>query len=194
LRIWLSGLLFALSHSLLASHRCKQWAYRHGLHEPRYRLIYSVVATVATGAWIYYVHQLPDMLLYQSHGLIQALMISVQVLGLIVILAAFQPIDGLAFLGLKKADEEGNSLIEHGIYRHLRHPMYSGVMLFLLARPELTWSGLNFALVICLYFITGSRFEEQRMATRHPDYLAYRKRVPAFIPHLLKVTCKNPEV
>jgi len=182
--IWLSGLIFALSHSLLASVACKRWCYEHGLREPRYRLLYSLLAIAATGVWVLYVHGLPDTALYQTEGMLWGLLVSVQVLGLIVLLAAFQPIDGLVFLGLRKAKTSSDPFIEQGIYRWLRHPMYAGVMLILLAMPGQTWNGLHFTLVICAYFIIGAKFEERRMIAQHPDYLAYRERVSAFIPYL----------
>jgi len=184
LLIWLSGLVFALSHSLLASGSCKGWVYQHGLREPRYRLLYSLTAIVATAAWAFYVHQLPDTPLYQTDGMLWWLLASVQALGLVVALAAFQPIDGLVFLGLRKAKSSTDPFIERGIYRWLRHPMYAGAMLILLAMPEQSWNGLHFTLVICLYFIIGSRYEETRMLTEHSEYEAYRRRVPAFIPRI----------
>jgi len=180
--IWLSGLIFAVSHSLLASGSCKQWVYQLGLHEPRYRLLYSTVAIFTTATWIFYVHQLPDTPLYQTGNMLWWLLVSVQALGVVIALAAFQPIDGLVFLGLRKAPINNDPFIERGIYRWLRHPMYAGAMLILLAMPEQSWNGLHFTLVICLYFIVGSRYEEGRMLAAHPDYAAYRRRVPAFIP------------
>ncbi|MDQ6996475.1 MAG: NnrU family protein [Mariprofundus sp.] len=180
--IWLSGLIFAVSHSLFASQRCKQWAYEHGLREPRYRLLYSLTAIIATGVWVFYVHQLPDTPFYQTDGMLWWMLASVQVFGLLVALAAFQPIDGLVFLGLRQSSSVNDPFIERGIYRFLRHPMYAGAMLILLAMPAQTWNGLHFALVICIYFIIGSRYEETRMLAAHPDYAAYRLRVPAFIP------------
>jgi len=184
--VWLTGLLFAISHSLLASQPCKRWAYRHDLREPRYRLIYSILAVLATGIWVFYVHQLPDTPLYQTGGLIRAALIAAQVLGLAMVLAAFQPIDGPAFLGLRIAKGEIDPFIVRGIYQWLRHPMYAGAMLILLAMPEQTWNGLNFTLVICVYFVIGSRFEEARMLHAHPDYADYRRRVAAFIPTIPK--------
>ena len=180
--IWLSGLLFAVIHSVVASHTCKQWAYAHGLHEPHYRLLYSVFALITTGLWTFFVHQLPDVPFYQTDGLIWMVMVSLQVLGVIVALAAFQPIDGLVFLGLRKANEGTDPFIVSGIYRWLRHPMYVGAMLILLAMPEQTQNGFHFALVICVYFIIGSRFEETRMLREHPDYANYQASVSAFMP------------
>jgi len=114
------------------------------------------------------------------------MLVSAQILGLAVALAAFLPIDGLVFLGLRKAKEGREPFLVNGIYRHLRHPMYTGAMLVLLAMPEQTWNGLHFSLVICLYFIIGSRFEEARMLREHPDYAGYRQRVAAFVPTFRK--------
>jgi len=68
--VWVSGLIFAVSHSLLALQACKQWVYAHGLKEPRYRLLYSVFAIVATGVCAFYVHQLTDTALYQTGGIV----------------------------------------------------------------------------------------------------------------------------
>jgi len=73
---------------------------------------------------------------------------------------------------------------EHGIYRHMRHPMYSGVMLALLASPVHTVNSLNLFAVIATYFIIGSKFEERRMLVTYPQYAEYQQRVAAFIPHI----------
>ena len=180
--IWVSGLLFALLHSLLAAKRCKQWCYAHGLQEPRYRLIYSLLALVTTALWAHFVHQLPDQPLYRSDGALFVLLLTLQLVGGVLVLAAFLPIDGLVFLGLKRAEAGGEPFLERGVYRYLRHPMYSGAMLILLAMPEQSWNGLHFGLVICLYFIVGARLEEARMVADHPEYADYRARVPAFLP------------
>ncbi len=184
--IWLSGLLFAVVHSVLASQSCKQYLYRHGLKEPRYRLLYSVFSVLTTAVWVWFVHQLADASLYQTDGLIWLVMVALQVLGLIVALLAFQPIDGLVFLGVRKAKLGTDPFIVSGIYRWLRHPMYMGAMLILLAMPEQSYNGLHFSLVICVYFIVGSRFEEQRMLKEHPEYATYQVSVPAFIPWITK--------
>ncbi len=180
--IWLSGGIFAVFHSLTAAQSCKAWFYRHGIREPKYRLIYSMLAILITAAWIHYVHQLPDASLYQSTGTSRILLIALQIGGLLVALAAFLPIDGLIFLGLRKAQVGSDPFVVRGIYRWLRHPMYSGVMLILLAMPEQTWNGLHFSLIVCAYFIIGSRLEETRMLKAHPDYANYRQRVAAFVP------------
>jgi len=182
--IWLSGLLFAVSHSLLATEKCKQWFYQRGNSEQRYRLFYSIIAVIATAVWVLFVHQLPDTPLYQTHGLVWGILLAIQILGGFTALAALQPIDGLAFLGLRTTKQGMDPFVVRGIYHFIRHPMYSGAMLILLAMPVQTSNGLAFTLLICLYFIIGARLEEARMIATHPDYTEYRRRVPAFIPKL----------
>ena len=182
--IWFSGLLFGIIHSLTASQTMKRWAYAKGLQEPYYRLIYSIFSLLTTGLWIGFVHHLADMPLYHMQGVWYGLLVAIQILGIAIALAAFIPIDGAVFLGLKKAEGNTDPLIVRGVYQYVRHPMYLGAMLILLAAPSQSVNGLNLALVVCVYFIIGSRFEEHRMLAEHADYADYQKRVPAFIPKL----------
>ena len=182
--IWATGLLFAIIHSALASRRCKQWIYGSGIDEPRYRLYYSLLSVVTTALWIGFVHQLADTPLYHTDGIPRAILITLQAVGAVIALAAFIPIDGMAFLGLRPSPQGTDPFIVQGIYRYLRHPMYTGAMLILLAMPQQSWNGLHLALAVCIYFIIGARLEERRMLAAHPEYATYRNTVPAFIPTL----------
>jgi len=182
LLIWLSGLLFALVHSLTASQSWKQWFYQRGCSETGYRLLYSMFSIGTTVAWVYFVHVLPDTPLYATSGGAEIALWALQGIGLMIGVAAFAPIDGMVFLGLKKA-EHTDPFVVKGVYRWLRHPMYVGAMLVLLAMPEQTLNGLHLTLVICLYFVLGSRFEERRMLAEHPEYADYQQQVGAFIPN-----------
>jgi len=183
-KIWLSGLAFAVVHSLFAAQAVKHWCQQKGLVEPRYRLLYTLLAIVLTGLWVFYIRQLPDAPLYRFDGLPHYLLRILQLLGIAIALASFVPIDGAAFLGLKCSQETQDPFVIKGIYHYLRHPMYSGAMLYLLADPVQTQVGLQFALLICVYFLIGSRLEEQRMLSQHPEYQQYRQRTPGFIPLL----------
>ncbi len=180
--ILISSVIFALLHSLTASQGCKQWAARFGLQEPRYRFSYSMVSLITTLIWVAYIHTLPDSPLYHISAPYAWLMYSLQATGVALALAAFIPIDGLVFLGWKAAPNHREGFIISGVYRYIRHPMYTGAMLILLFKPEQSVNGSVFALMVCLYFIIGSRFEERRMQREHPDYTTYQQSIPAFIP------------
>ncbi len=177
-------MLFAILHSMFATRRCKDIFYRLGLKPKAYRLSYTLIATVLTVLWLGFVHQLPDTGLYHMHGWINGLMRVVQLAGLWIVVLSLRAIDAASFLGLRTAADDQDNFVERGIYRHIRHPMYSGVILILLASPAQTTNSLNLFAIIILYFIMGSRFEERRMQTIHPEYADYQRRVPAFIPRL----------
>jgi len=182
LPVWISSLLFAVVHSLFASERCKRLFCRHNISLHRYRLCYSISALPLTCLWLFYIHQLPDTPLYRVEGWQNGLMIAAQLLGLWIALYSFKSFDTSLFLGLKNSHGEPEPFHEHGIYHYIRHPMYSGIMLALLASPIHTVNSLNLTICISLYFIIGSRLEEGRMIKSHPEYLEYRQRVPAFLP------------
>ena len=182
LLVCLTTFAFAGIHSLLASRRCKRWFETIGLVEPRYRLVYSILSVVLTIFWVTYIHSLPDVPLYRADGLLFYTLLMIQILGGGMVMAAFRPIDSMAFLGIRAVGNNVDPFIVSGIYRHMRHPMYSGAMLILLASPWQSFNGLSMALLVSLYFLAGSRLEERRMIEQHPEYIAYRQQVPAFVP------------
>jgi len=151
-----------------------------------YRLLYSVLGVLTTALWLWFIHQLSDTPLYQTSGLLWWLLFSLQLFGVGIALAALVPIDGAVFLGLRKEGKTQDPFIVRGVYRYIRHPMYTGTMLILLAMPEQTVNGLNLAVMVCIYFIVGSKFEEKRMLLEHPDYKKYQDEVPAFIPNMMR--------
>ncbi|MDX8403627.1 MAG: isoprenylcysteine carboxylmethyltransferase family protein [Mariprofundaceae bacterium] len=182
LPIWISGLLFALVHSIFAAEPCKRLFYRLGMTPQRYRLLYSIFALLLTLMWVFYIYPLPDSPLYRLSGWLNWLLVLLQIFGLWIVLLSLKAFDVALFLGIKAMIDSKEPFHEHGIYRYMRHPMYSGFMLALFASPAQSVNSLNLAICITLYFLIGSRFEEQRMIRMHHEYSDYRKRVPAFIP------------
>ena len=182
--IWLSGLVFAVQHSLLAGSAVKAEAYRRGLTPRIYRLGYVAMALVTTAIWLSYVRGLPEHTVYAIHGTWTWPLRGLQAIGLWMAWRALRPIDSLAFLGIREGKEGPDGFIETGIYRHLRHPMYSGVILIMLAFPVQTHNGLNLYACVTLYFALGARLEERRLQRQYPAYADYRRRVPAFLPRI----------
>lgn len=180
--IWISGALFAAIHSLFAAAWCKHQFYRLGMSAQRYRLLYSIFATILTGLWLLYICQLTDAPLYTVHGGFAWVFILLQLAGISIALISLRSFDAKLFLGLTAPTDDVDPFHEHGLYRYVRHPMYSGVMLALLSSPTQSVNSFNLALIICGYFIVGSWLEERRMLNAHPHYADYQRRVPAFIP------------
>jgi protein-S-isoprenylcysteine O-methyltransferase Ste14 len=71
-----------------------------------------------------------------------------------------------------------------GFFRYVRHPIYSGLLLFAIARTLAHgsgWIAAACALLIVLINVKA-RWEEGHLAQRFPDYRSYASRTPRFIP------------
>ena len=83
--------------------------------------------------------------------------------------------------------ERGQVVVDTGVYRHVRHPMYLGHLLFLLGLPLWLESSLG-ALLVPLVFaplIARIVIEEKTLVESLPGYAGYRERVPfRLIPFL----------
>jgi len=73
-----------------------------------------------------------------------------------------------------------------GLYGVVRHPIYSGLLLFTLAQVV---ASANIATAVAgallVVLINGkARWEEDRLTERFPDYPAYARRIGRFVPRL----------
>ena len=83
---------------------------------------------------------------------------------------------------------EGHKLITSGIYRHIRHPMYTFGWLLGIAQALLLWNWIaglsgvvSFALI---YFLRVPREEQMMIDQFGEKYRAYMNRTGRVIPHL----------
>jgi protein-S-isoprenylcysteine O-methyltransferase Ste14 len=70
-------------------------------------------------------------------------------------------------------------VISSGPYAFVRHPMYSGIMLFFVGVPLLlgSWWGVAIAPVFAVLFAIRARIEERALIEGLPDYADYAARV-----------------
>jgi protein-S-isoprenylcysteine O-methyltransferase Ste14 len=84
--------------------------------------------------------------------------------------------------------KENHELIEHGPYRYVRHPIYSGLCLMVLGSTTILSgrvAGLIPPIIFFLGFWSKARREEKLLTKHFPDtYPDYKARVKAFIPFL----------
>jgi len=107
-------------------------------------------------------------------------------LGLVIIAVALTGYDRGRFLGTTQIRSPGDAPDEDlktgGLLRYVRHPLYSGLFLVLWGHAQ-TEFALATAIWGSIYLLIGAKYEERRLADRYGDsYVAYQKRVPAFIP------------
>ncbi|MDD2365873.1 MAG: isoprenylcysteine carboxylmethyltransferase family protein [Desulfuromonadaceae bacterium] len=77
-------------------------------------------------------------------------------------------------------------LVVTGAYALVRHPIYSGLILFSfgLGFWLQSWLTLVYAILLLLFFDIKSRREEKWLVDVFPEYVAYRKRAKKLIPFI----------
>lgn len=73
-----------------------------------------------------------------------------------------------------------------GLYRYVRHPIYTGVLTVVLGLTLGTrqWIGLALGAATVAFFVVKARWEEARLAETYPEYAAYAAVTPRFVPFL----------
>lgn len=85
------------------------------------------------------------------------------------------------------AFEKTTSLVTSGIYRYIRHPLYSSLLLLTwgIFFKALTWYGMLLAMAATLFLVTTARADEiECIAFFGQPYQAYMKRSKRFVPFL----------
>jgi protein-S-isoprenylcysteine O-methyltransferase Ste14 len=189
-------LIFAGLHTLSASQTFKQ-AIRKKMGDRAYhgfyRIAYNIVALIsitpvvlAIGMSQHIIWQVPP-----SHPAF-FIMLAIGLVGTIGMVITLLQIDLLRFAGIKQIwaymtrdilplpDEP---LQLKGFYRMVRHPLYFFGLLSMWSVPIMTDLQLVFTVAASLYFIIGSRWEEQRMVEAFGEaYTDYQQAVPWLVP------------
>jgi protein-S-isoprenylcysteine O-methyltransferase Ste14 len=77
-----------------------------------------------------------------------------------------------------------SKLVETGIYRWIRHPLYTSVICgsFSWALLVASWPALIISLALIPFFDAKARQEERWLRQQFPGYIAYEQRVRRFLP------------
>src|SRR5688500_1970707 len=121
-----SLVLWGYVHSVLASRASKgkidlgHW----------YRLAYNAFAILTFVPILYLMRTLPDRPVYQVPAPWNVLMFGGQLLAILLLLIAIMQTDILSFLGFRQLSEREKpaKLITSGLYRWMRHPLYTGIL------------------------------------------------------------------
>lgn len=85
-----------------------------------------------------------------------------------------------------RPDPTAAALRTRGLYRHVRHPIYSGLLLFGAAHTARSGSIHQVGILAALTgLLSGkARWEEARLRAQFPDYTGYALTTPRFVPRL----------
>jgi protein-S-isoprenylcysteine O-methyltransferase Ste14 len=78
------------------------------------------------------------------------------------------------------------TLRTRGLYRFVRHPIYSGLLALVFADTVMSRSAVRLVLAVALLALLSRKaaWEEQMLRRRYPDYAEYARRTPRFVPRL----------
>jgi protein-S-isoprenylcysteine O-methyltransferase Ste14 len=98
------------------------------------------------------------------------------------LLAVAFPQLGRALSPLPEPRADGE-LTTSGLYRWVRHPIYSGVlaMAWGWTLAHLSWLTVVVAVALTLLLNAKARYEEGLLSERYPDYAAYSRHTPRFV-------------
>ena len=92
-----------------------------------------------------------------------------------------------AFLSRTIEVQEGQYVVDTGLYGIVRHPMYSATLLLFLSMPLVLGSAFSFVIMLAYLPIIAKRIrnEEAVLAASLPGYADYLERVPwRLLPHV----------
>ncbi len=192
LLILFATLLYGLVHSILAALKTKalarQWL---GQHTDRwYRLFFNFFGFVSFLPVLALPPSLPDTVLYRIPAPFSYLAIAGQVGAVLLLTAGILQTDTLSFMGIRQLVTipqylKEEKLVISGLYRWVRHPLYTAGMLFIWLTPVMTVNWLALYIGVTVYTITGAMFEERKLVQVFgKDYEDYKKRTPMLIPGL----------
>lgn len=183
--------LWGVLHSLLASMAFKNFM-RHALGDTFmkvYRLLYNIFAALSIAPVIYLMVSLPDKPLYQVPVPWNYVMLTGQVVSVLLLFVAVLQTDLLSFAGLRQLVEEEKmgSLVTNGLYRSVRHPLYTFSLLILWLSPSMSVNSFIVYTALTIYVLIGIVFEERKLLREFGQaYADYRSHTPMLIPALSK--------
>lgn len=187
--IALAWALYGTIHSLLASMMVKGWVARHWPGAmPTYRLAFNVFAVVALLPVLRLVYGTESSWLWRWTGISAWLANGLALTAIAGVMLSARAYDMDEFLGLRqvrqhdRGTQDRESFRISALHRYVRHPWYC-LGLVLIWTRDMNGPLLVSAVAITLYFVVGSRLEEDKLIAMHGDaYRRYRKRVPGLLP------------
>ena len=188
--------LWAMIHSLLASHGAKTFL-RRALGDPFmkfYRLLYNIFAVISLAPVLYLMLSLPDNILYQVPLPWNYLMRAGQALSVLFLFVAVMQTDLLSFAGVRQLvqEEKPGNLVTSGLYRSVRHPLYTFSLAILWLSPSMSVNSFIVYTALTIYVLIGIFFEERKLLREFGQaYAEYKSTTPMLLPGLSKTGARR---
>lgn len=181
---------WGIVHSLLASLALKDFfrkTFGDGFIR-LYRLGYNIFSALSILPILWLMWILPNHTLYLIPAPWKYLMLAGQGVAAFLLLYGVLQTDTLSFVGLRQLvepDGKPGTLVTSGLYRFVRHPLYSAGLLFLWLTATMTLNQLIVYICATIYIFVGAYFEERKLLREFgAAYAEYKAATPMIIPGL----------
>jgi protein-S-isoprenylcysteine O-methyltransferase Ste14 len=182
-------LFYGFVHSLFASLGVKARAERWWGERARrgYRLAYNIFAILSFVPVLALAAALPDRLLYTIPRPWSFATLALQGAAAVTILVGVLQTGVGSFLGVSQLFEPSGgsppALVAHGLYRWVRHPLYTAGLVFIWLALQMSANLLALNLGLTIYLVLGAIVEERKLVHEFGQaYRDYRRRTPMLIP------------
>jgi protein-S-isoprenylcysteine O-methyltransferase Ste14 len=181
--------LFFVHHSVMARARAKRAIARFvppAVERSTYVLVASLAIVLLMAMW----RPLPQIV-WQAGGAVRVVVLVVFWIGVLITLAGSHMLDGLELFGVRQvlANLHGRALPSPpfhtpGLYRLVRHPMMTGMLMTFWAAPTMTQGRLLLAGAMSAYILAAVKWLEERDLRKSfgAEYARYQREVPMLLP------------
>jgi len=193
------GLLaaFALQHSIMARPAFKR-LWTKIIPTQIERSTFVLASSILLGAVIYFWQPLGGVIWQIENSIAVAALYTLFGIGWVILFLASFQINHFDLFGLRQVwlyfrgkPYTHLTFDTPWLYRHVRHPLYVGMMIGLWAAPTMTVAHLVFALLCTGYIFIGATLEEKDLENALPEYKQYKKAVPMFVPTVGRKTDRH---
>jgi len=189
--ILLAVLAYGLLHTLLASLKVKAEVHRWfgSKSDQWFRLAYNFITVITLLPILVMPILLIDKELYRIPYPWVIATLTFQALAILVGIIGLKQTGITSFIGLRQLFlpevTTPPRLVTGGLYRYIRHPLYTAGLVFIWLLPFMTCNLLALNLGLTAYVLVGVYFEERKLVSEFGEaYVEYRRRTPMLIPGL----------
>jgi protein-S-isoprenylcysteine O-methyltransferase Ste14 len=182
--------IFAVQHSVMARPDFKQFLTRV-VSPGAERSTYVLASSLALIALFWQWRPIGGVVWNVANPTARALLYGGFAFGWALVLVTTFVINHFDLFGLRQTwrhfrgqQQEPLRFVTPVLYRIVRHPLYVGWLLAFWSTPTMTVTHLLFAAVTTAYILVAIQLEERDLMEAHPEYAAYRARVPMLVPAL----------